>query len=62
MRRLSGDQNGMTASSVPTMGWLVVESSERRKRMFLPSAFVPGKTRRRPSGERIGILGPPGLT
>src|SRR5262249_20143886 len=40
MDRLSGDQNGFRASSVPGRGWPVVESSDRTHRREMPSTVA----------------------
>src|SRR5262249_35235619 len=52
-RRLSGDQKGDAASSVPATDWAVSESKARTHRNVLPST-VATKARRRPSGEMVG--------
>src|SRR5688500_13876576 len=49
-KRLSGDQNGETAPSVPGTGSLVTESSERTQICVVPSRAAT-MARRRPSGE-----------
>src|SRR2546427_368688 len=51
MKRLSGDQNGKDAPSVPASGWGVLESSFRTQSWVLPEESAAVKPRRRPSGE-----------
>src|SRR5262245_9425691 len=48
--RLSGDQNGWLAPSVPPIGCETTASSERSHSCVFPFAFA-ANTRRRPSGE-----------
>src|SRR6476620_11442626 len=55
--RLSGDQNGSPAPSVPGSGWAASESRERTQSMAFPIASTAGNARARPSGESTG--GPP---
>src|SRR4029077_10609526 len=50
-KRLSGDQKGDEAPSVPAIACAVSASSERTHRRFLPSALLATKAIRRPSGE-----------
>src|SRR5580704_6231353 len=50
-KRLSGDQNGRAAPSVPGSACAASVSSERTQRRDLPSALVAMKAIRRPSGE-----------
>src|SRR5712692_6124970 len=49
--RLSGDQNGHAAPSVPASGCAEIAASGRTKSMRLPSASDPAKATRLPSGE-----------
>src|SRR5688500_14571715 len=51
IKRLSGDQKGSIASSVPESGCAWVDSSGRIHKRFFPDVSVATKTRRRPSGE-----------
>src|SRR5262245_53928111 len=51
MERLSGDQNGFVALSVPGKGCIVSESNERSQRRVLPEESLTTIARRRPSGE-----------
>jgi hypothetical protein len=55
MRRLSGDQNGTVAPSVPVSGWATLESSFRTQSCTLPEGSVAVKARRRPSGETATV-------
>src|SRR3972149_3115566 len=50
-KRLSGDQKGDVAPSVPASDSASSGSSERAHRSDLPSVFVATKARRWPSGE-----------
>src|SRR5215510_6701179 len=52
MKRLSGDQKGKVASSVPASGCAVSELSARTHSRVLPSE-VPRRTTRLPSGETV---------
>src|SRR5271169_4152305 len=59
-KRLSGDQNGRKAPSVPASTCAVSVSSERIQRADFPSALVAAKAIRRPSGETArGAAGAP---
>src|SRR5215472_9443927 len=51
IERLSGDQNGATAFSVPATGWARVESSGRSQSWFWPPELTALNTSFRPSGE-----------
>src|SRR5207247_614683 len=51
MKRLSGDQNGRVASSVPESGCALIESSGRIHKRVFPEASVAAKAKRSPSGE-----------
>src|SRR5437870_7898061 len=51
MKRLSGDQKGRVASSVPESGCALIESSGRIHKRVFPEASVAAKARRSPSGE-----------
>src|SRR5437870_10097843 len=51
MKRLSGDQKGRVASSVPESGCALIESSGRIHKRVFPEASVATKARRSPSGE-----------
>ena len=55
MERLSGDQKGSTAPSVPVSARAESESRSRTQSWSLPSS-VATKARRRPSGEIAGRL------
>lgn len=50
--RLSGDQNGNVAPSVPSSGWAVSAESGRTHSSLLPESSPALKTSRVPSGER----------
>ena len=51
MYRLSGDQNGNAASSVPGKGCAVSESIGRTHSSVLPTTSLEVKARLKPSGE-----------
>src|SRR6266850_3011319 len=51
MVRLSGDQNGKEAPSVPSRGRADRESSDRTHRSSFPSGLRATKVRRHPSGD-----------
>src|SRR5260370_7641135 len=51
MKRLSGDQKGRVASSVPESGCALIESSGRIHKRVFPDASVATKARQTPSGE-----------
>src|ERR1700739_1831548 len=51
MNRLSGDQNGDEAASVPANASAVSASSERTQSTYLPSTFLATKASLCPSGE-----------
>src|SRR5262249_53085284 len=55
--RLSGDQKGYVAPSVPLSGWADIPFKGRTHNRFLPSGVGATKARRAPSGERA--IGPP---
>src|SRR6202521_6358131 len=52
MNRLSGDQKGKAAPSVPARGWGCNESSGRTHKSSFPSGVVATYAKRRPSGDR----------
>src|SRR5580704_3125907 len=56
-KRLSGDQNGRMAPSVPASGCAVSASSDRTHRRDLPPALLPTKAIRSPSGETASGFG-----
>src|SRR6188474_439970 len=58
MLRLSGDQNGYAAPSVPASGCAVRESIARTQRSRLPVTSCAVKATVRPSGEITGTAGP----
>src|SRR2546428_12845859 len=51
MERLSGDQNGQAALSVPDKGCVASESNERIQRRAFPDESLTLIAKRRPSGE-----------
>src|SRR5579859_6603927 len=52
--RLSGDQKGYEAPSVPLTGWAVKVSSGRTQSIVLPDESLAAKTSRVPSGDMTG--------
>src|SRR5262244_1287951 len=58
MKRLSGDQKGSCASSVPTRGCALTASSGRTHNRLFPDESVAAKAKRRPSGDIANELKP----
>ncbi len=60
MNRLSGDQKGQAAPSVPGSGFAATSSTDRTHRLGLPSLTFAENVTRRPSGETLSP--PPALS
>src|SRR6516225_11540067 len=58
IQRLSGDQNGSVAFSVPASGCATSESTGRTHNSSLPVVSTKLRTSHRPSGEMVPLLNP----